>query len=139
MNARTLLSLFRQHKGRCFYCGCATWSPDLETKAAARERFGIVFGAPRSAKALTYRRATIEHLVRVVDGGTDHRRNLTLACAYCNHRRGDTPVEVHGAAMQIAMTAGQHPNAPSFDPSASRKAMKRTIAGLIAERTHAPA
>ena len=39
-------------------------------------------------------RATREHLVRKVDGGTDHDSNIVMASAGCNHERHDTPVDV---------------------------------------------
>lgn len=31
--------------------------------------------------------ATIEHIVRIADGGTDDMENLTWACAKCNNTR----------------------------------------------------
>ena len=36
----------------------------------------------------------VEHLVPRSKGGTDRVSNLTLACAPCNRRKGDTPIEV---------------------------------------------
>jgi 5-methylcytosine-specific restriction endonuclease McrA len=44
-------------------------------------------------------RATREHLVRKADGGTDHDSNIVMACAACNHERGDAPVDAYKKAM----------------------------------------
>lgn len=33
--------------------------------------------------------ATLEHLKRRADGGTDHRDNYAVACARCNSQRGE--------------------------------------------------
>lgn len=33
--------------------------------------------------------ATLEHLRRKIDGGTDRRDNLAVACKHCNSSRGD--------------------------------------------------
>ena len=35
--------------------------------------------------------ATIEHLQRKADGGTDHPSNIAMACKRCNDERGSTP------------------------------------------------
>jgi hypothetical protein len=39
-------------------------------------------------------RATREHLIRKADGGTDDDSNIVMACAGCNHERGDAPVDL---------------------------------------------
>jgi hypothetical protein len=42
--------------------------------------------------------ANREHLVRKADGGTDHDSNIVMACAACNHERGDAPVDAYKKA-----------------------------------------
>lgn len=44
---------------------------------------------------LTSKTATLEHLNRLVDGGTNHPDNLTLACRGCNSCRGEIPPQEH--------------------------------------------
>ena len=61
--------LFSLQGGVCCYCG---------TKLRLR------------SGPLSPFHATIEHLRRKVDGGTDRRDNLAVACFPCNSGRGDT-------------------------------------------------
>lgn len=42
---------------------------------------------------LTMDTATVEHLVPLSRGGTNHRSNKVLACKGCNHARADVTVE----------------------------------------------
>jgi len=96
-----LLQLFIRQSGRCFYCDGDTWLFGAgESKDAIRKRLGVPLAGNGSKKALRYRRATIEHLHRKVDGGSDKMENLVMACALCNSRRGELPVNIHLAATQ---------------------------------------
>jgi hypothetical protein len=62
--------LHARQNGQCYFCGQATW----------------VFGSEGSSNN---RRATLEHIVCQVEGGTDHMSNLVMSCASCNNLRGD--------------------------------------------------
>jgi 5-methylcytosine-specific restriction endonuclease McrA len=39
---------------------------------------------------------TVDHVIPIAAGGTCHWRNLRLACAACNNRKGSMPVEEFG-------------------------------------------
>jgi len=43
---------------------------------------------------LTVETATLEHIIPLDRGGTNRRDNLTLACADCNHKRGNDMPEL---------------------------------------------
>lgn len=59
--------LFERQDRKCCYC-----------------RRAVYLDFARGSQA-----ATLEHLRRLKDGGTDHRDNLALACLHCNSTRGD--------------------------------------------------
>ncbi|MBB4290623.1 5-methylcytosine-specific restriction endonuclease McrA [Rhizobium leguminosarum] len=65
-----LLKLFERQNGRCCYC----------------ERF-VVLSADYKIQQRSDA-ATIEHLRRRADGGTNQPHNLSLACKRCNQERG---------------------------------------------------
>ena len=66
--------LHRRQRGVCCYCGRLT---ELHPPA-----WPIGTTPPSSF-------ATLEHLRRKVDGGSDHPDNLAIACWPCNNERGD--------------------------------------------------
>lgn len=68
------LKMFANQCGRCCYCGRAIELHPKPWPMGARtpDRF-----------------ATIEHLQRVADGGSNDPDNLALACFVCNGARGD--------------------------------------------------
>lgn len=76
--------LFKEQQGCCYYCDC-------EMKFKVMEEDG------------TYNKdgATIEHLHRVCEGGTDARHNLVLACSTCNSYREDFSPEIWKMACTI--------------------------------------
>lgn len=105
-----LHTLWHNQNGRCFYCGADTYLPGGgETKDHARQRFGIVPGTKRSAKAFRRRYATLEHLKRKADGGTKAFANLVMACHGCNVRRGEMDVESYLLHVRTLVYRGQHP------------------------------
>lgn len=69
--------IHRHQGGKCCYCGVKLIMPP---KKAMRFTNGMQFNK---------RAATLEHLRRKADGGTNHPDNLALACRLCNSRRGD--------------------------------------------------
>ncbi|EJC75597.1 HNH endonuclease [Rhizobium leguminosarum bv. trifolii WSM2012] len=66
-----LLKLFDLQNGRCCYC----------------DRF-VILSADRRIQQWS-EAATIEHLQRRADGGSNHIHNLAMACRRCNNERGD--------------------------------------------------
>jgi len=87
--------LFESAKGLCYYCGKSTWLPDdVETKKHALWRLGLMELPPKERKIqFLRRRATIEHLIKVADGGGNEPENLVLACFRCNGTRHDVEPE----------------------------------------------
>ena len=61
--------IYTQHQGICWICGTPTLPPGQR---------------PRSKHA-----ASIDHIIPISKGGTDHPTNLTLAHYGCNSTRGD--------------------------------------------------
>lgn len=66
--------LFKAQGGRCCYCGKGLLMPG---------KHGWKEGQQHRPNA-----ATLEHLRRTCDGGTNHPDNLALACKSCNSGRG---------------------------------------------------
>lgn len=64
------LKVYERDNGVCHLCGCPVPHPDLDTRHPKR-------------------RATVDHIVPSIHGGTDALDNLKLAHANCNHARGD--------------------------------------------------
>lgn len=48
------------------------------------------------------RQLTLDHWVPKSRGGSNRLRNLVLACATCNRRKGDKPAEVYLTSAQLA-------------------------------------
>lgn len=69
--------LHKKQGGLCCYCGRAVV---LKPKNYLK-RLGMCSPPPPNF-------ATLEHLQRRADGGTDHPDNLALACVGCNNTRG---------------------------------------------------
>lgn len=106
---KNLDRLFDAAAGLCSYCGCDTYLSRRETGPDAMKRFSIP-DKPGSARALAWRHATLERLVRHADGGTYVRENIALACAFCNSYRGDASPEHHRTAMLELAAIRLHPN-----------------------------
>ncbi|SFH08786.1 hypothetical protein [Methylobacterium gossipiicola] len=106
---KNLDRLFDAAAGVCCYCGCGTYMVRREPGPDAMRRFGIP-EVPGSARVLAYRLASIERIVRHVDGGTYAADNIALACAFCNSHRGDASPEDHRAAMVALAASSLHPN-----------------------------
>jgi 5-methylcytosine-specific restriction endonuclease McrA len=61
----------------------------------------------------------IEHIVPRSEGGTDRTPNLTLACAPCNRRKGNKPIEVFlGAKPEVLARILEQAKAPLKDATA---------------------
>ncbi len=72
------LVLYELQDGRCCYCGIVMQLPPVGWTREARKFW----------HARTRNFATVEHLRRVADGGTNDIGNLALACYPCNFIRG---------------------------------------------------
>lgn len=80
--------LFRKQRGLCCYCRVPMTLP------------------PRPDVGKTERTmATLEHLRRKADGGTDHRDNLALACHRCNSGRHGVDWFTYASRKQGEMVA----------------------------------
>lgn len=72
--------LWLKQGGKCCYCEQPMVRADEDVNVAASQ-FGI------ACHEVERRRATIEHLVRRCEGGSDIPDNLALACRRCNEGR----------------------------------------------------
>jgi hypothetical protein len=72
--------LWLKQGGLCCYCEKPMVRADEDSQVAANQ-FGI------TCKEVGQRRATIEHLKRQCEGGTDALDNLALAHNRCNNKR----------------------------------------------------
>lgn len=106
----TLARLFDALGPTCCYCGCETYVPGGSSRQEVADRFGITLGRPGAKLALRRRMASREHIVRVVDGGTNAIGNLAIACRHCNGLRNEATPREHRAAVQRLIAAGAHPN-----------------------------
>lgn len=81
MKRRT--KVYERDKGICHLCGYWVPPPSLDLRHPKR-------------------RATVDHLVPTVHGGTDSYENLRLAHANCNHARGDLALRSPKLTNQLA-------------------------------------
>ena len=102
------------HRDRCVYCNCPTWLPwQWREERKLREQWDMPARRSLACQlAFPYRRATVEHLRRQVDGGDDHPSNLALACAYCNSSRAARAPTIHAIVMCGLKRVGRHPCFP---------------------------
>jgi hypothetical protein len=78
-----LKRLFTAQNGCCFYC-------QRQTYLAGWRAFKALHPG-MSTRGARYRQATIEHLLRRADGGTNRNSNVVMACLECNSHRGALP------------------------------------------------
>lgn len=83
--------LWVEQDGKCHYCDSETILPKQGTKIPS--------------KLL----ATLDHIITQAEGGTDSLRNMVIACASCNNKRGDLPYDyfLHLMRSPEAMAAHQ--------------------------------
>lgn len=99
----------------CYYCGCEMLDPaDMPSKGSpAIERLALRLGiepfSSRWVGRVNHHRATAEHLVPVVHGGTNDPANIVAACTFCNTRRGDLPEAEARAEIGELIRIGKHP------------------------------
>lgn len=70
------------------------------------------------------RQLTLDHWVPKSQGGSNRVRNLVLACATCNRRKGDKPAEVYLTSQQLAgriLAVEQEAQCSSVDEMTSTK------------------
>lgn len=84
---------FCEQLGTCVYCQRDAWLPIHENATVEELR-----ADRRRDKRM---RATREHLVRVTDGGSDNDENIVMACAECNHKRGNKSAAEWRANRQV--------------------------------------
>lgn len=83
--------LWRLQGGICFYCGRDTVLRQVNmTDKQHMQRLGLTHKFE-----LERRLASIEHLQRRADGGSNDLENLVMACRECNTGRMETPVLLH--------------------------------------------
>lgn len=100
---------------RCVYCGCETWLP-WQKRREARLLAKWDMPAQRLLAcqfAFAYRMATVEHLRRRADDGSNAPANLAMACAFCNSSRHERAPDIHAIVMWGLKRVGRHPCFPA--------------------------
>lgn len=85
------IEVFEASNWRCCYCGVTLAYPDYR---AGFKCDGF---------------ATVEHIRRRADGGSNERDNLAAACAWCNNSRQDFDALDWFWRVQELVAAGDHP------------------------------
>jgi hypothetical protein len=105
-------AIFEAQNWRCCYCGFRMRAVEpWECEA----RYARLFGYPYQPGAAAVRQflhrslATIEHLHRRADGGSDYYDNLAGACNWCNSNRMDRSAMEWFNEVQMMVAFGQHP------------------------------
>lgn len=106
--ARILRVLFEEQDRKCYYCECECWLGNEQEIVELCDRYKMA-GLMESRKRLRHMRASVEHLRRKVDGGTDDPRNLAMACEFCNGTRADRPVSDHFDHVAWMIRNNRHP------------------------------
>jgi hypothetical protein len=80
-----------EQNGLCYYCEQPAW---LAAPPPPSKEDNLNWLEERHANRRRQKtRATRGHLIPKRDGGTDDDSNIVMACAACNHERGDAPVD----------------------------------------------
>jgi 5-methylcytosine-specific restriction endonuclease McrA len=81
---RRLIKLSERQNHRCCYCTRLTWL--FQTAPTALQSGYQPDRLPGMSKGA---KATLEHLIGISDGGTEHESNLVMACYRCNSVRSN--------------------------------------------------
>jgi hypothetical protein len=74
-----LIQLTNEQNHRCCYCGQQSWHPEIEDYD--------------TVKHSRWNRATLEHIIPLVHGGSNGKHNLVMACSQCNGARGTKSID----------------------------------------------
>ncbi len=81
--------LAKKQEYKCFYCQCEVYTKErVELLGCTFTRTdGETLYAVKDGQDFEYKFATIEHLVKLSQGGGNEVGNLVVACRGCNHAR----------------------------------------------------
>jgi len=105
-------AIFEAQNWRCCYCGLRMHAGEpweCEIRYTRLNGFRYRAGNERVRRFLRHSRATIEHLTRRADGGTNYYDNLTGACNWCNSNRQDRGAMEWFEEIQKLVASGEHP------------------------------
>ncbi len=105
-------AVFEAQNWRCCYCGFRMRAAEpWECEARYARGFGYAYRPSNTVVRLFLgrSRATIEHLHRRADGGSDYYDNLVGACNWCNANRLDRSAMVWFQEVQFLVETGRHP------------------------------
>ncbi|RUM41295.1 MAG: hypothetical protein DSY80_09065 [Desulfocapsa sp.] len=97
---------------RCHYCGCQMIDEKLGHDSPYARRLAASLGIVTKGewiKRLGYRRATIDHIIPVSQGGENNPENFVAACGFCNSRRGSIVYNDFLELVADLITEGKHP------------------------------
>jgi 5-methylcytosine-specific restriction endonuclease McrA len=97
-----LIRLIQKHGSKCRFCGervVRVSSIPESNRVSVKD--GLLTYMDNFSRAKTKKIATVEHVVRLADGGTNSIKNLVVACVECNSRRNEEAneknKEIHNA------------------------------------------
>lgn len=75
-------------------------------KSLKNRRWALFAGRPQApchwcGRYLSFRRATLDHVLPAGHGGGNARDNLVIACAPCNNQRGDLPYDEYREVVNM--------------------------------------
>ena len=124
LSQKTRLAVYEAANWKCCYCGVRLLSSTplaRETHSYYANQEGLALCNGRSMRM---RIATIEHIIRRTDGGSNDEENLAAACAWCNHCRGEFDAEVWFDQVCWMKENGFHPHFTSVESTLPRKAVQ---------------
>lgn len=93
--------LAKKQNYKCFYCDCEVYTQErVESLGSTYTgNDGSKLFASKDGVAVEYPFATIEHLLKLCQGGGNEVGNLVIACVDCNHGREikEQQQQKHGA------------------------------------------
>jgi len=90
--------ILTKQNGKCYHCGCDLIEPILVRKQHKHTK-------PIRIEGKLYRIATMDHIVRLADGGTNEN-NLVVSCPDCNKKR-DMPFSKATAKPKFCVDCGK--------------------------------
>ncbi len=85
-----LVRLIQKHGSKCRFCGehvVRVSSIPESNRVSVKD--GLLTYIDNFYREKTKKIATVEHVVRLADGGTNSLKNLVVACVECNNRRNE--------------------------------------------------
>lgn len=97
-----LASLIAKRGSKCQFCGEEVRQVSSVPKQGRLKQSPHWLTYLYCGKEHKVRIATLEHVVRLADGGTYKRSNLRVCCSICNHKRNVQAIKEAASNEQVA-------------------------------------